>query len=321
MRAIEVASFGGPDVLTPVELPDPVPGAGQVVVGVAVADVIFLDTLLRGGWGQEFFPRSLPYVPGGGGAGVVLRAGEGVDPAWVGRRVVVRTSTGYAERVVAGVGELTPVPDALPLETAAALLHDGVTALNLDRLGAPAKGEWVLVAAAAGGAGSLLVQLAVEAGARVVAAASSEAKLALARDLGAEVTVDYTRPDWTDRVRAATGGGVALAYDGAGGPLGTAALDAVADGGRFVTYGTSDGFAAPDPATVARRGLRVVTPLMDGPPPPEVVRELMALALAKAVEGRLRPTIGATYPLERAADAHRALAARAVAGKALLVVS
>lgn len=321
MRAIQVATFGGPDVLTPVDLPDPVPGAGQVVVGLAVADVIFLDTLLRGGWGREFFPRSLPYVPGGGGAGVVLRTGEGVDPAWVGRRVVARTSSGYAEQVVAGVDEVTPVPDGLPLRMAAALVHDGVTALSLDRLGVPRKGEWVLVTAAAGGAGSLLVRLAVDAGARVVAAASSEAKLALARDLGAEAVVDYTRPGWTDRVRAATGGGAALAYDGAGGALGTATVDALADGGRFVTYGTSDGFAAPDPAVVASRGLRVFTPLADGPPPPQVVRELMALALARAAEGRLRPVVGATYPLERAADAHRALAARAVAGKALLVVS
>ena len=320
MRAIQVTNFGGPDVLTPADLPDPVPGAGQVVVGMAVADVIFLDTLLRGGWGHEFFPRTLPYVPGFGGAGEVLRTGEGVDPAWVGRRVAAGSQTGYAEQVVADAEALVPVPDTLPSEAAAALLHDGVTALRLHGLGAPEKGEWVLVTAAAGGAGSLLVRLAVEAGARVVAAASSEAKLALARDLGAEVTVDYTRPGWTERVREATGGGAALAYDGAGGPLGTATVDALADGGRFVTYGTGDGFAAPDPALVARRGLRVHTPLTDGPQPPEAVRELLERALARAAEGRLLPVVGATYPLERAADAHRALAARAVVGKTLLVV-
>jgi NADPH:quinone reductase len=320
MRAIQVASFGGPEVLVPVDLPDPEPGPGQVVVGMAAADVIFLDTLLRGGWGQEFFPQALPYVPGGGGAGEVLRAGEGVDPAWVGRRVVARASRGYAEQVVAGVDEVVPVPDGLPAETAAALLHDGVTALDLYRLGAPEKGEWVLVTSAAGGAGSLLVQLAVDAGARVVAAASGDAKLALARDLGAEVTVNYTEPGWTGRVREATGGGAALAYDGAGGPLGTATVDALADGGRFVTYGTGDGFAAPDPELTARRGLRVSTPLMDGPTDKATAREVLGEALSRAVEGRLRPTIGATYPLEGAADAHRALASRAVVGKSLLLV-
>ncbi|MEV4674065.1 zinc-binding dehydrogenase [Actinomadura sp. NPDC049382] len=320
MRAIQVKEFGGPEVLGVAEVPEPVPGPGQVVVGMAVADVIFLDTLLRGGWGQDFFPRTLPYVPGGGGAGEVLRTGDGVDPAWIGRRVVVRTETGYAEQVVAGEGEIMPVPGGLAAGTAAALVHDGVTALSLARLGAPAGGEWVLVSAAAGGAGSLLVQLAVDAGTRVVAAASSEAKLELARELGAEVVVDYTRADWVERVREATGGGVALAYDGAGGPLGLAAFDAVADGGRFVTYGTAEGFTDPDKDVAKRRGVRVLAPLMDGPPDEATVRELLGRVLELAEEGRLKPVIRATYPLERAADAHRALAERATVGKSLLVV-
>ncbi|MEH1031440.1 zinc-binding dehydrogenase [Micromonospora profundi] len=320
MRAIQVAVFGGPEVLSPSELPDPAPGPGQVAVGMAAADVIFLDTLLRSGWGQDFFPKVLPYVPGGGGAGAVVEIGEGVDPSWIGRRVVVWASTGYAEQVVANVEEIMPVPDGLAIEAAAALVHDGVTALRLDRLGRPEKGEWVLVSAAAGGAGSLLVQLAVDAGARVVAAASSDVKLRLARELGAEVGIDYTRPDWIHRVREVTGGGAALVYDGAGGPLGTAALEAVADGGRFVTYGTADGFAEPDPESAARRGIRVLAPLLDSPPDQATVRELLGLALERAAQGRLRPAIGATYPLERAEDAHRALAERATVGKSLLVI-
>ncbi|MGW5413565.1 zinc-binding dehydrogenase [Actinomadura geliboluensis] len=320
MQAIQVKEFGGPEVLGVAEVPEPVPGPGQVVVGMAVADVIFLDTLLRGGWGQDFFPRTLPYVPGGGGAGEVLRTGAGVDPAWIGRRVVVRTETGYAEQVVAGEGEIMPVPGGLAAGTAAALVHDGVTALSLARLGAPAQGEWVLVSAAAGGAGSLLVQLAVDAGARVVAAASSEAKLELARELGAEAVVDYTRADWVERVREATGGGVALGYDGAGGPLGLAAFDAVADGGRFVTYGTAEGFTDPDKDVARRRGVRVLAPLMDGPPDEATVRELLGRVLELAEEGRLKPVTRATYPLERAADAHRALAERTTVGKSLLVV-
>ncbi|WP_217166838.1 zinc-binding dehydrogenase [Streptomyces sp. AC512_CC834] len=321
MHAIQVASFGTPEVLTPVDLPDPVPGPGQVVVGMVAADVIFLDTLLRGGWGQDIFPRTLPYVPGGGGAGEVRAVGDGVDPAWVGRRVAVRTGTGYAEQVVGDEEEIMPIPDGLAAATAAALVHDGVTALGFHRLGAPREGEWVLVSAAAGGAGSLLVQLAVDAGARVVAAASSDAKLALARDLGAEAVVDYTRADWIERVREATGGGgAALVYDGAGGALGTAAVDALADGGRFVTYGTADGFAAPDRESAARRGIRLLMPLMDGPPDQETVRELLGLALERAAGGHLRPAIGATYPLKQAAEAHRALAARATVGKSLLLI-
>ncbi|MFA1550873.1 zinc-binding dehydrogenase [Actinomadura chokoriensis] len=320
MRAIQVVSYGGPETMSLVELPDPVPGPGQVVVHMAVADVIFLDTLLRAGFGKEFFPRTLPYVPGGGGAGAVAEVGDGVDPAWIGRRVVVRTGVGYAEQVVAGEEEIMAIPDELAFETAAALVHDGVTALTMDRLGAPEKGEWVLVSAAAGGAGSLLVQLAVDAGARVVAAASSDTKLALARRLGAEITVDYTRPNWIERVREATGGGAPLVYDGAGGPLGTATFDATSDGGRFVTYGTAEGFAAPDPDVAARRGVTVFTPLMDGPPDQETVHELLGLALEQAAEGRLRPVIGDVHPLERAADAHRSLAARTTVGKSLLLI-
>lgn len=320
MQAIQVTSFGGPEVLSSVRLPDPVPAPGEVVVGMAVADVIFLDTLLRSGWGQDIFPHTLPYVPGGGGAGVVLRVGDDVDPEWVGRRVVVRTGTGYAEQIAADLEQIMPVPDGLSLQKAAALVHDGVTALNLHRLGVPQKGEWVLVMAAAGGAGSLLVQLAAEAGGRVVAAASSQAKRALARDLGAEVTVDYTRSDWIEQVREATDGGAALVFDGAGGPLGTAALEAAADGGRYVTYGTAGDFAAPDPESAERRGIQVLTPLQDGPPDQKSVRELLDLALQQAAQGRLRPAIGATYPLVQAADAHRALEDRATVGKSLLLI-
>ncbi|MFF9718638.1 zinc-binding dehydrogenase [Streptomyces sp. NPDC014603] len=320
MRAIQVTSFGAPEVLVAVDLPDPVPGPGQVVVGMAAADAIFLDTLLRSGWGQDFFPRTPPYVPGGGGAGRVVAVGTGVDQAWVGRRVAVRTGTGYAEQVLAHEEEIMPIPDGLALGEAAALVHDGVTALNLHRLGAPQEGEWVLVSAAAGGAGTLLVQLAVEAGARVVAAASSDSKLALARELGAEAVVDYTRADWTGQVREVTGGGAALIYDGAGGALGTATVDALADGGRFVTYGTADGFAAPDRESAARRGLRLFTPLMDGPPDQETVRELLGQALERAAQGRPRPVIGATYLLQQAAEAHHSLAARTTVGKSLLLM-
>ncbi|MFJ9669023.1 zinc-binding dehydrogenase [Streptomyces sp. NPDC101219] len=321
MRAVQVTSFGAPEMLVAVDLPDPVPGPGQVVVGMAAADIIFLDTLLRSGWGQDFFPRTPPYVPGGGGAGRVVAVGTGVDQAWVGRRVAVRTGTGYAEQVLADEEEIMPVPDGLALREAAALVHDGVTALNLHRLGAPQEGEWVLVSAAAGGAGTLLVQLAVDAGARVVAAASSDSKLALARELGAEAVVDYTHADWIGQVREMTGGGAALIYDGAGGALGTATVDALADGGRFVTYGTADGFAAPDRESAARRGVRLFTPLMDGPPDQETVRELLGQALERAAQGRLRPAIGATYLLEQAAEAHRSLAARTTVGKSLLLMS
>lgn len=232
MRAIQIREFGGPEVLVPAELPEPVAGPGQAVVGLAAADVIYLDTLLRSGWGGEFFPTRTPYVPGHGGAGRVLSVGEGVDPGWVGRHVVAWASGGYAERLVAAVEELVEVPDGLGSAEAAAVMHDGTTALRLLAEAQLSTGEWVLIAAAAGGAGSLLVQLARDAGARVVAAARGERKLALVRELGAEVAVDYSVDGWQHRVREATGGaGVDLAFDGAGGALGKAVFEAVAHRG------------------------------------------------------------------------------------------
>ncbi|SES04306.1 zinc-binding dehydrogenase [Lentzea albida] len=321
MRAVRVHEFGGPSVLRVEEVPEVVAGPGQVVVGLEVADVILLHALLRGGWGREYFPLTLPYVPGQGGAGRVISVGEGVDPSWLGRRVASRNSvTGaYAEQAVFPVEGIVEVPDGLSSAEAAAMVHDGVTALLILRRVRVEKGAWVLVAAATGGAGSLLVQLLRAAGARVVGAARGSRKLELARELGAEVVVDYSLPGWQDQVRSVTGG-VGLAFDGAGGVLGQETFGVVAEGGRFVTYGSSDGLADIDPEEAARRRVRVDNVLADGAPEVGVVTELLAEALGLVVRGRIRPVISATYPLEEAEKAHRSLEERATLGKSLLVV-
>ncbi len=318
MRAVRVHEFGGPEVLVAEEVPDPVAGPGQVVVGVEAADVLFLDTLLRKGMYGDYFPTHPPYVPGRGGAGRVLSVGDGVDPAWVGRHVTARGVAGYAERMVLAAEDVVEVPEGLGSPEAAAVLHDGVTALNLAKRAKIVPGEWVLVAAAAGGAGSLLVQLARDAGAVVVAAARGERKLALARELGARVTVDYSLDGWQDRVLDATDG-VALAFDGAGGPLGRAVFETVASGGRFITYGSSDGFADIDPEVAEQRQVHVDNALADGIPTPQRVRELLAEALTLTAQGRIRPIIGATYPLEKAENAHRSLEERTTLGKSVLL--
>lgn len=321
MRAIQVREFGGPERLTPGEVPAPAAGNGEVVVGLDVADVGYLDTLLRSGWGQDLFPRELPYIPGDGGAGRVLSVGDDVDPALVGRHVVVDASGGYAEQIVASVSDLVEVPDGVGSEEAAAVLHDGVTALLLDRAADVVEGEWALVAAAAGGAGSLLLQLLRSRGARVVAAARGTRKLTLARELGAEVTVDYTEPGWRDNVREAIGRGVDVAFDGAGGELGRQVFDVVSDGGRFITYGTSTGeFADVDPRQAEQRRVQVTNLLAAGPPTQAVRRDSLTEALALTAQGRIRPTIGARYPLAEAAKAHRSLAERTTIGKSLLLV-
>ncbi len=334
MRVVQVTTFGGPEVLVPSQVPEPVARAGQAVISVSAADVMFLDTLLRSGWGTEYFAVQPPYVPGAGVAGVVTSVGDGVDAGWVGSEVIAGTGErdrdglalaptgGYGERAVVPEGALIRIPAGVEQCDAVALLHDGPTALQLLDVAGVRAGDWVLVAAAAGGAGVLLVQLLHALGARVIGAARGGRKLALVGELGAESVVDYSEPGWTDRVRDTTGGrGAEVILDGAGGPTGEQAFDAIASGGRFITYGSSSGgFAEIDHRQAANRRVRV-TGLLDLPSLDSTARKsLVERALAEAVNGRLRPVIGQTFTLEQAAEAHAAIAARSTLGKSLLVI-
>ncbi|GAB3476911.1 zinc-binding dehydrogenase [Amycolatopsis cihanbeyliensis] len=319
MRVVQVTRFGGPEVLEPREVPDAVAGPGQAVVAVSVADVLFLDTQLRAGWGGEHFPLRPPYVPGGGVAGTVLSVGEGVDRDILGRRVVTMTEGGaYAERAVADAAGLVGIPDGLSMPDGAALLQTGPAALGLIEAAAPEPGDWVLVTAAGGGLGVLLVQLARAAGARVVAAARGAGKLELARELGAEVAVDYTEPDWTARVGEVTGG-PRVVFDGVGGDLGAAAFGLAARGGRVFAYGVpSGGFAEIDAQEAERRQL-TVTGIEQVQFEPADSARLAGQVLRAAAQGRVTPVIGKTFPLERAAEAHAAIESRDVLGKTLLL--
>lgn len=323
MKVIQVAQFGGPEVLTVSESPDPAAGPGQVVVGVSAVDTLFVETQIRSGWGKEYFAPTLPYVPGGGVAGRVISVGAGVDAGWIGRAVAASTGTygGYAEQVAVPVEALIPVPDGLGPREAAALVTDGVTALAVLDGAQLNPGEWVLVTAAAGGFGSLLVQLAHAAEAHVIGAARGERKLARVRDLGADVVVDYSEPGWSDQVSEVTGGrGADVVLDGAGGEIGRAAFEVTARGGRFSAHGApSGGFAAVDPAEAERRDI-TVRGIQHVQLAPEDRRRLAARALAEAAAGRLRPSIGQTFPLTQAADAHAAIESRRVVGKTLLLV-
>jgi NADPH2:quinone reductase len=250
---------------------------------------------------------------------VVARVGPQVDPALLGRQVISSTggAGGYAERARADADGLIPVPDGLDLAQAVALLADGRTAIWLLRAAAVRAGDTVRVEAAAGGVGSLLVQLARNAGARVVAAAGGQRKLRMASQLGASVTVDYTEPGWTDRLLAQLGR-VDVVFDGVGGQVGRAALDLVRDGGRYCGYGMASGaFVEVPEGEAARRGLAVLRGVRATP---QQLRELTCAALVEAAAGRIRPVIGQTFPLERAADAHAAIQARETVGKTLLLV-
>lgn len=325
MRAVVLRRFGPPEVLRVEAVPEPEPGPGQVLVDVTAASVVFVETQVRAGRppNPAMLP-SLPVVLGNGVAGRVRAVGPGVSGELVGARVAGTTggSGGYAERALVRAEDLVPIPDAVGELDAAALLADGRTALGLIQQARPEADEWVLVEAAGGGVGSLLVQLAHRAGARVIGAASTPEKRELARRSGAEVVVDYTTGTWADEVRHTTGGrGVTLVFDGVGGQIGRTALDLVADGGRFVAHGAAGGSMTSAPEDARReRGLTVLG-MRGMAPDPEALRRLSQEAIALAEAGHLRATIGQTFPLEGAADAHALIEARAAVGKTLLLTS
>jgi NADPH:quinone reductase len=323
MRAIQVMTFGTPEVLVPTELPAPVAGPGQVVVDVKFTPVLFLDTQIRAGRAGDWFSVSPPYVPGGGVSGDVVAVGDGVSTDWIGCRVVAGTGPdgGYVEQAVVGIDEAVVVPDGVGLADAAALLTDGRTAVGLVEAADLQHAQWVLVLGAGGGMGSLLVQLAHGAGAHVIGAARGRQKLDLAKELGADATVDYSQPDWPQRVLAATGGtGPDVVFDGVGGQVGQAAFEITASGGWFSAHGApSGGFAEIDHEDAERRKI-TLSGIEQVQFAPADAKRLTELALSEAAAGRIRATIGLRLPLEAAADAHRAIEARDVIGKTLLEI-
>jgi NADPH:quinone reductase len=294
VKAVVLREFGPPDRLVLEEAPDPEAGEGEVVLDVEIASITFVETQVRAGRPPvAAMAPELPVIPGNGvGAGRVVSTTGGRG--------------GYAERVAVPRAGLIEVPDGLALPQAVAVLADGRTATGLMRAAAVQPGDVVLVHAAAGGVGSLLVQMAVTAGARVIAAAGGSRKLLVARDLGADQTVDYRRSGWEERVEP-----VDVVLDGAGGDIARAALTRLRAGGRFVPFGAAAGRFARVPEDALVRMPR---------PDPATMLELTRSALAEAAAGRLRPVIGQTFPLARAADAHAAIEARETIGKTLLIV-
>jgi NADPH:quinone reductase len=213
-------------------------------------------------------------------------------------------------------GAILEVPEGLELDDAVALLADGRTAMMLVRKVGLREGETVLVEAAVGGVGTLLVQLARAAGARVVATAGGACKVEVARGAGVEIAVDYRESGWAEQVREAVGS-VDVVFDGVGGDIGESAFGLLDRGGRMVRFGMASGeWARISEEAVAGRGVELIGLSQLAP---EETRALTEDALAEAAAGRLRPVIGQRYPLARASDAHAAIESRATVGKTLLV--
>lgn len=224
MRAATVSRFGGPEVFELVETPDPAPGPGEVLISVEVIDTLWLETMVRSGAGQDFWPMRPPYVPGNGVAGRIVQVGAGVDQSLRGRRVVAHTGGegGYADRAVVAAESAVAVPDEVDLTVAAALLHDGVTALALFDTTKVGPRDGVLVIGASGGLGVLCVRLARARAAKVVAVARG-AKLERVARLGPDASIDSARPDWVEQARAVFGEhGADVVLDNVGGALGEA---------------------------------------------------------------------------------------------------
>ncbi|WP_262106500.1 zinc-binding dehydrogenase [Arthrobacter sp. Marseille-P9274] len=315
MRSIIQRAFGGPEVLRYEERPELQPGPGQVRIAVSASGVHLLDTSIRSGTSFGTLPEpELPMVPGREAAGRVDAVGDGLNPEWLGRRVVVHlgaASGGYADQVLAAAASVHEIPDGMDAATAVAAIGTGRTAaLILDQVEIR-PGDIVLVPSAAGGLGALLVQAAKSAGARVIGLAGTDAKADHARNMGADVVVNYRNPGWEREL--AQQPRATLVFDGVGGHTGRVAFDLLAEGGRQVVFGWSSGEqnAYSHPAKTAAGVL--------GPLDAQRLRLLEEEALARAADGTRVPLVGSTFPLARAAEAHRALEARETYGKIVLL--
>ncbi|HSH82437.1 MAG TPA: quinone oxidoreductase [Herpetosiphonaceae bacterium] len=321
MRAIQLQSHGGPEVLEYVDVAMPEPRPGEARVALEAVGVNFIDIYYRTG----AYKAELPLIPGQEGAGRVDAVGEGVTDIAVGDRVAYAMHTGaYAEHATVPASKLVPIPDQVETAVAAAAMLQGMTAHYLTHSTYPVKpGDQVLVHAAAGGAGLLLCQIAKRLGARVIGTVSTEEKARLAREAGADEVILYTEQDFVRETRRLTdGAGVHVVYDSVGKTTLDGSLAVLQPRGYLVLFGQSSGAAPPlDPQVLNARGSLFLT----RPTLAHYVRTRDEL-LWRANDlfnwigaGELVVRVDRTFPLAEAAEAHRALESRRTTGKLLLV--
>lgn len=329
MHAIRLHAYGPPENLRHEEVPDPTAAPGQVRIAVAAAGVHLVDTVLRAapvpGWPAPAFPT----IPGREVAGTVDAVGEEVDPSWIGRRVAAHLGMvpgGYAELAVTTPDRLHPLPDTLPADRAVAMMGTGRMTMGILRFTTVGPGDAVLVLAAAGGIGTLLVQYAKHRGATVIGAAGGPAKAETVASLGADLALDYNQPDWADRIRTAYGDRpVTRVFEGVGGTYARTAITLLAPGGAHLSYGYASD--ADDMLIVPEEEQRRLGITSEGTFGPalaakiggmENIRVLEEESLRYTTEGVLTPLVQ-SYPLAEAARAHRDLETRATTGKVVLI--
>lgn len=343
MRAVYYEEHGGPDVLKIGDFDDPAAARGQVVIDVKSVSLNHIDLFLRRGLPGLRIP--LPHIPGCDAAGVVSEVGEDVTTVAVGDRVLMNPSVscGQCEFCVRGdaslcttytlIGETTqgtccekivvpainaiPIPDSLSFDDAASIPLVFLTAWRMMiKKGRLRAGESILILGASAGVGIAAIQIAKVAGARVLAAASTDEKLELCRALGADVLINYAKEDFVKRVRTVTGKrGVDVVIDYVGKETWVKSLKSLASGGRLLTCGATTGY---DPQTDLRhifyRQLEIIGSTMGSR------NDLMA-PLNLILEGRMRTVVGAVFDLEETAEAHRVMEERRALGKIVLKVS
>lgn len=323
MKAVLCKAYGPPESLVVEDVSAPTPGQGQVVIQVAASGVNFPDTLIIEGKYQ--FKPPLPFSPGSEVAGTVAALGKGVSGVRVGDRVMaVPGWGGFAEEVAVDAEQLVPIPDSMDFPTAAAFaLTYGTAHYALTDRGRLQPGQTLLVLGAAGGVGLAAVEVGAALGARVIAAASSDEKLALCRAHGASEGINYSAEDLRERIRALTGGeGVDVVLDPVGGSYAEPAIRGLAWDGHYLVIGFTAGEIPRIPLNLPLLKSSSIIGVFWGAftaRDPRRSREYLQELLRWFEAGKIRPYVSATYPFERAADALNALLARRATGKLVLV--
>lgn len=323
MKAIRFEEYGGPDVLKYIDIDKPEIGDREVLVHVKAIGVNYADTARREG--KYVVPTELPFIPGAEIAGEIVAVGKDVKRFKIGARVVsLIEAEGYAEYAKVHEMALAPIPDSVEFKDAVALPLQGQTAYHiLKTMGRLEKGETVLVHAAAGGVGAIAVQLAKIFGAgKVIATASSDEKLAHAKKMGADHLINYTEEGWELKVRELTGGkGADVALEMVGGDIFDKTLKCLAPFGRLVIFGAASGEQAQLYAgQLMRRNQSVIGFFLPQIIQlPELYQNSFKELLGYIDSGELKLTIGGTFKLEEAAEAHRLLQGRKTIGKLVLL--